>query len=308
MTVSNLPLSSLKRQSEFYIIDIRGTQAFRAGHLGDSLHLQSKEEILDFVESNRKKEILLVCFSSTKARAMALALSKEARFRSLYTHKNLYFLECGIMEAFDSGLEVCSDFLSTNFIESKNAKSSLDSTNSAESALLNQGDFMLDSIKISDSTLDSAILKGDYTSSPPPITRKLHDINSLDKAQNLSQDKSKSTQIPQSADSSHFITHTISDLRRRYLASKKAWVVTFSGGKDSTCVLQLVYEMLLSLPPHLRRPTFAIASNTLVEAPHIDRFLHSVIDSINAHARAKTTKVYTTEIALRRTQYDIKRR
>lgn len=169
MTVSNLPLSSLKRQSEFYIIDIRGIQAFRAGHLGDSLHLQSKEEILDFVESNRKKEILLVCFSSTKARAMALALSKEARFRSLYTHKNLYFLECGIMEAFDSGLEVCSDFLSTNFIESKNAKSSLDSTNSVESALLNQGDFMLDSTKISDSTLDSAILKGDYASSPPPL-------------------------------------------------------------------------------------------------------------------------------------------
>lgn len=63
-------------------------------------------------------------------------------------------------------------------------------------------------------------------------------------------------------------------------------MVTFSGGKDSTCVLQLVYEMLFFLPKHLRRPTFAIASNTLVEAPHIDRFLHSVIDSINAHARA----------------------
>lgn len=68
------------------------------------------------------------------------------------------------MEAFDSGLEVCSDFLSTNFIES-----SLDSTNSVESALLNQGDFMLDSIKISDSTLDSALLKSDYASSPPPL-------------------------------------------------------------------------------------------------------------------------------------------
>lgn len=169
MKVSNLPLSSLKRQSEFYIIDIRGTQAFRAGHLGDSLHLQSKEEILDFVKSNRKKEILLVCFSSTKARSMALALSKEARFRSLYTHTHLYFLDCGIMEAFDSGLKVHSDFVdSANFIESKNIESSLDSTNIAESALLNQGDFMLDSTKVSDSALDSAIFS-DYTSSPPPL-------------------------------------------------------------------------------------------------------------------------------------------
>ena len=169
MEILNLPLSSLKRQSEFYIIDIRGTQAFRAGHLGDSLHLQSKEEILDFVKSNRKKEILLVCFSSTKARSMALALSKEARFRSLYTHTHLYFLDCGIMEAFDSGLKVHSDFVdSANFIESKNIESSLDSTNIAESALLNQGDFMLDSTKVSDSALDSAIFS-DYTSSPPPL-------------------------------------------------------------------------------------------------------------------------------------------
>lgn len=81
------------------------------------------------------------------------------------------------------------------------------------------------------------------------------------------------------------VSQTIATLKEKYLATKKAWVVTFSGGKDSTCVLQLVYEMLVSLPSHLRRPTFAIASNTLVEAPHIDRFLHSVIDSINTHAK-----------------------
>ena len=61
--------------------------------------------------------------------------------------------------------------------------------------------------------------------------------------------------------------------------------MAFSGGKDSTCVLQLVYEMLVSLPSYQRRQTYAIASNTLVEAPHIDTFLNNVIDSINAHAR-----------------------
>mgnify|MGYP002672815164 FL=1 len=52
-------------------------------------------------------------------------------------------------------------------------------------------------------------------------------------------------------------------------------------------MLQLVYEMLVALPPHLRRQTYAIASNTLVEAPHIDQFLRSVISSINTHAKAK---------------------
>ncbi|RDU60089.1 DNA phosphorothioation system sulfurtransferase DndC [Helicobacter sp. MIT 14-3879] len=81
------------------------------------------------------------------------------------------------------------------------------------------------------------------------------------------------------------ITATLEELKAKYISSKRTWIVAFSGGKDSTCILQLVYEMLCSLPPYLRRQTYAIASNTLVEAPHIDKFLHSVIDSINTHAK-----------------------
>ncbi|WP_298496996.1 DNA phosphorothioation system sulfurtransferase DndC [Helicobacter ganmani] len=81
------------------------------------------------------------------------------------------------------------------------------------------------------------------------------------------------------------IQSTLEELKTKFLASKRTWVVAFSGGKDSTCALQLVYEMLVSLQPHQRRQTYAIASNTLVEAPHIDKFLKEVIDSINLHAR-----------------------
>lgn len=144
---------------------------------------------------------------------MAQSLASDNEFTLIYTDDTIYYLDCGIMEAFESGLEVVEG-MDGVFEENQ-----------------------LESPK--------------FTSQENPL-----------------------------------ITQTISDLRRRYLESKKAWMVTFSGGKDSTCVLQLVYEMLFYLPKHLRRPTFAIASNTLVEAPHIDRFLHSVIDSINAHARA----------------------
>lgn len=81
------------------------------------------------------------------------------------------------------------------------------------------------------------------------------------------------------------IQSTLEELKTKFLASKRTWVVAFSGGKDSTCALQLVYEMLVSLQPHQRRQTYAIASNTLVEAPHIDRFLKEVIHSINSHAK-----------------------
>lgn len=195
--------------NNFCIIDIRGKQAFLSAHLRDSHNFQSKDEIIDFLHSQahsqaaNQKPILFVCFSSIKARAMCESVAKDKAFLAYYGFDRVYYLDCGIMEAFESGLEVCegSDF---------------------------------------------------------------------DNRQ----------------ESNPLISQTIDNIKQKYLASKKAWVVTFSGGKDSTCVLQLVYEMLCSLPPHLRRPTFAIASNTLVEAPHIDRFLHSVIDSINSHAKA----------------------
>ncbi|CBG40468.1 DNA phosphorothioation system sulfurtransferase DndC [Helicobacter mustelae] len=80
------------------------------------------------------------------------------------------------------------------------------------------------------------------------------------------------------------IAHTKNELKEKFLSTSRTFVIAFSGGKDSTCVLQLFYEMLASLPKHLQRQSYAIASNTLVEAPHIERFLQRVIHSINLHA------------------------
>ena len=54
------------------------------------------------------------------------------------------------------------------------------------------------------------------------------------------------------------------------------WIVGYSGGKDSTLVVQLVFEMLLQLAPSdRRRPVHIVANDTLVESPlvisHIER-------------------------------------
>lgn len=59
------------------------------------------------------------------------------------------------------------------------------------------------------------------------------------------------------------------------------WIIGFSGGKDSTVVVQFVLEMLLALPPKRRtRPVHIVANDTLVEAPlvanHLDRMLHKI--------------------------------
>ncbi len=114
------------------------------------------------------------------------------------------------------------------------------------------------------------------------------DCGVMELAQDLQEttlNNSQNKKIQHNTNDSLLVMQTLQDMQTKYLSSKKAFVITFSGGKDSTCVLQLFYEMLLGLPPHQRRESFALCSNTLVEPPHIERFIKSVINSINAHAR-----------------------
>lgn len=64
------------------------------------------------------------------------------------------------------------------------------------------------------------------------------------------------------------IDSIIADLQRQYLSDSRPWVVGFSGGKDSTCVLQLVYQMLLNMSADKRiKHIHVLSSDTLVEAP-----------------------------------------
>ena len=56
------------------------------------------------------------------------------------------------------------------------------------------------------------------------------------------------------------------------------WIVAFSGGKDSTLLLQLVWEILLLLPPEQRRrKIYIVANDTLVESPLVIDHLKSSI-------------------------------
>ncbi|PZD93011.1 DNA phosphorothioation system sulfurtransferase DndC [Paenibacillus sambharensis] len=55
-----------------------------------------------------------------------------------------------------------------------------------------------------------------------------------------------------------------------YLMDARPWVVGFSGGKDSTAVVQLVFQALLELDPSERhKKIYIISSDTLVETPLI---------------------------------------
>lgn len=59
------------------------------------------------------------------------------------------------------------------------------------------------------------------------------------------------------------------------------WIIGFSGGKDSTLVLQLVLETVLSLPPSERtRPIHVVTNDTLVESPVLISFIHKVLSKL----------------------------
>jgi DNA sulfur modification protein DndC len=60
-------------------------------------------------------------------------------------------------------------------------------------------------------------------------------------------------------------------LRENYYADSRPWVIAFSEGKDSTLVLQLVYEMMIELGIKSHEPVYVLSNDTLVESPRIGK-------------------------------------
>ena len=78
------------------------------------------------------------------------------------------------------------------------------------------------------------------------------------------------------------------EVQEVYLADERPWVIGYSGGKDSTSALQLVWEAIAELPPEKRRKTvYVISSDTLVETPVIVDFINETHRRIDETARRK---------------------
>jgi DNA sulfur modification protein DndC len=76
------------------------------------------------------------------------------------------------------------------------------------------------------------------------------------------------------------------EIRNVYLADRRPWVVGYSGGKDSTTALQMIWYALSALPPkELSKPIYIIASDTLVETPKIVNYIDSSLKRMNEAAK-----------------------
>ena len=75
------------------------------------------------------------------------------------------------------------------------------------------------------------------------------------------------------------------EIAELYTADAIPWVVGYSGGKDSTAVLQLVWRTLAALPPEQRsKPVHVISTDTLVENPIVAAWVTTSLDSMAAAA------------------------
>ncbi|MBV8388976.1 MAG: DNA phosphorothioation system sulfurtransferase DndC [Mucilaginibacter sp.] len=71
-----------------------------------------------------------------------------------------------------------------------------------------------------------------------------------------------------------------------YRSSPLPWVIGYSGGKDSTATLQLVWNALLKLPAEERtKPIYVISTDTLVETPVIANYISSTLQKMNVAAK-----------------------
>ena len=71
----------------------------------------------------------------------------------------------------------------------------------------------------------------------------------------------------------------------------RPWIIGFSGGKDSTVLLTLVWIALQRIrndqpyPFQLRRPVYVVCNDTMVENPIIASYVDDVLAQIDTEAR-----------------------
>lgn len=75
------------------------------------------------------------------------------------------------------------------------------------------------------------------------------------------------------------------EIRELYVADSVPWVVGYSGGKDSTAVLQLVWLALQGMPMDQRnKPVYVISTDTLVENPVVATWVTGSLDQMQLAA------------------------
>lgn len=91
------------------------------------------------------------------------------------------------------------------------------------------------------------------------------------------------------------VLYILSELEDQYLSGDESvpWVVGFSGGKDSTALLQLVWLAVADLPEsYRRREIFVVCNDTLVENPVIQSYVVDVLERMKVAAKEQGLPIH----------------
>lgn len=97
------------------------------------------------------------------------------------------------------------------------------------------------------------------------------------------------------------IEYIIDEIQDQYMYADdtyRPWIIGFSGGKDSTVLLTLVWLALkkikedILVPFQLRRPVYVVCNDTLVENPIISSYVDGVLSQIEKQARKEDLPIF----------------
>ncbi|MEU9642045.1 DNA phosphorothioation system sulfurtransferase DndC [Streptomyces sp. NPDC048188] len=88
------------------------------------------------------------------------------------------------------------------------------------------------------------------------------------------------------------VTELTEEIRELYTADQVPWVIGYSGGKDSTAVLQLVWMALAELPAEQRtKAVHVISTDTLVENPVVAAWVSASLGTMQDAAQAQSLPI-----------------
>ena len=97
------------------------------------------------------------------------------------------------------------------------------------------------------------------------------------------------------------IEYIVDEILDQYMyadTSFRPWIIGFSGGKDSTVLLTLVWLALRKIkrdtitPFQLRRPIYVVCNDTMVENPIIATYVDEVLAQIETKAREEDLPIF----------------
>lgn len=95
------------------------------------------------------------------------------------------------------------------------------------------------------------------------------------------------------------VSHIENEIIDQYLYDEnpeRPWIIGFSGGKDSTMLLQLVWNALKKIePPLLTRHVYIVCNDTLVENPKIVKFIRKTLINLQAAANLQQLPITVHE-------------